>query len=541
MIAHDYPLLIKNLLLTPLRQPTRHQIVYRDVSRYDYATFGQRIARLGSALVGLGVKPGDTIAVMDWDTPRYLECFFAIPMLGAVLQTVNVRLSAEQIRYTIDHAEASVILCNADFLPLLKAIRADLPRVEKLVCLSDTGAVPPEVAWDGEYEQLLAGGDPGYVFPDFDENTRATTFYTTGTTGLPKGVHFSHRQIVLHTLAVLYALQLRPGDVYMPITPMFHVHAWGVPYAATCAGLQQVYPGRYLPETLVKLVVDEKVTLSHCVPTILQMILGTPGAQGRDFKGWRVIIGGSALPRALCQQAIERGIDVFAGYGMSETCPVLSVSHVQPELAGDPVSEVPVRVKAGLPIPLVDLRIVDSEMRDLPHDGVASGEIVVRAPWLTQSYVKDEQASEALWADGYLHTQDIGTIDTHGYVHITDRMKDVIKTGGEWVSSLQLEDLIARHAQVAEVAVIGVPDAKWGERPAAIVVPRPGSSIDPDDIKAHVRQFASSGEISRFAVPERITVVGQLDKTSVGKLDKKTLRQKFGAAYAPSRAPEPPR
>jgi fatty-acyl-CoA synthase len=530
MSAYDYPLLIKNLLLVPLRQPTNNQILYRDVSRYDYATLGQRVARLGSALTGLGVKPGDTVAVMDWDTPRYLECFFAIPMLGAVLQTVNVRLSPEQVRYTIDHAEASVVLCNVEFLPLLGSIRAQLPRLRKLVCMTDGGAMPTDGPWDGEYEQLLAGGDPGHEFPDFDENTRATTFYTTGTTGLPKGVYFSHRQLVLHTLAVLYAMQIKPSDVYMPITPMFHVHAWGVPYAATAIGLKQVYPGRYLPDVLVKLLFGEKVTFSHCVPTILQMILNCPGAQGRDFGGWRVVIGGGAFPRALCLQALERGIDVFGGYGMSETGPVLSVARVQPELCGEPATEVQYRVKAGLPAPLVDLRIVDPDMRDVPHDGVASGEVVARAPWLTRGYHKDERASVALWAGDYLHTQDIGTVDAHGYLLITDRIKDVIKTGGEWVSSLQLEDILSHHVSVAEAAVIGVPDPKWGERPMAIIVPRPGSVPDPQELKAHVLQYAARGEISKYAVPETFVMVESLDKTSVGKLDKKSLRQKYGAA-----------
>ena len=528
MSVHDYPLLIKNLLLVPTRQPSQNQILYRDVSRYDYAAFGQRVARLGSALSRLGVKPGDTVAVMDWDTPRYLECFFAIPMLGAVLQTVNIRLSPEQIRYTIDHAGASVVLCNAEFLPVLTQIRAQLPGVTKLVCLSDTGAVPADLPWDGEYEALLAAGDPGHEFPDFDENTRATTFYTTGTTGNPKGVYFSHRQLVLHTLAILYAMQLGPRDVYMPITPMFHVHAWGVPYAVTAAGLKQVYPGRYVPDLLVDLVVREKVTFSHCVPTILQMILACPTAQGRDFDGWRVIIGGSALPRALCQAALERGIDVFGGYGMSETCPVLSCARVKPELAGDRATEVHYRVKAGLPIPLVDLRIVDPEMRDVPHDGVASGEVVVRAPWLTAGYHEDERASAALWEGGYLHTQDIGTIDPHGYLLITDRIKDVIKTGGEWVSSLQLEDLISQHPGVAEVAVIGVPDPKWGERPRAIVVPRKGAALDPADLRAHLGAFVGGGEISKYAVPEEFVIVESLEKTSVGKLDKRSMRQKYG-------------
>jgi fatty-acyl-CoA synthase len=529
MTAHDYPLLIKNLLLVPLRQAVHTEIAYRDVSRYDYATFGQRIARLGSALVGIGVKPGDTVAIMEWDTPRYLECFFAVPMIGAVLQTVNVRLSAAQIRYTLDHSGASALLCNIDFVSLLAPIRAELPGLKRLVYLTDTGVMPANDRSDLEYERLLASGDPGHAFPDFDENTRATTFYTTGTTGVPKGVYFSHRQIVLHTLAALYALQLRPTDVYMPITPMFHVHAWGLPYAATAAGLKQVYPGRYLPDVLVNLVVSEKVTFSHCVPTILQMILASPAAEGRDFKGWRMIIGGSAFPRALCLQALARGIDVFGGYGMSETCPILTIARILPELVGDPVSEVSYRVKAGLPIPLVDIRVVDADGRDLPHDGVASGEVVVRAPWLTPGYHRDERATEALWAGGWLHTQDIGTIDPHDYLLITDRLKDVIKTGGEWVSSLQLEDIIGCHTSVSEVAVIGVLDAKWGERPLAIVVPRPGPH-DARVLKAHVLESVARGEISKFAVPETIVFVKELEKTTVGKHDKRAMRQKYGGA-----------
>lgn len=535
MGAHDYPLLIKSLLLVPLRQTARTEILNRDLSRYDYATFGQRVARLGSALLRLGVQPGDTVAIMEWDTPRYLECFFAVPMIGAVLQTVNVRLSAQQIRYTLDHSGASALLCNVDFMPLLAPIRAELPGLKRLVYLTDSESAPSGPGWDAGYEQLLAGGDPGHDFPDFDEGTRATTFYTTGTTGLPKGVYFSHRQIVLHTLAVLYAMQLRPTDVYMPITPMFHVHAWGVPYAATAAGLKQVYPGRYLPDVLVNLVTTEKVTFSHCVPTILRMILDCPAAKDRDFKGWRVVIGGSAFPRALCLQALERGIDVFGGYGMSETCPVLSVARILPELAGDGAAEVGYRVKAGLPIPLVDLRIRDTDGRDLLHDGVASGEVVVRAPWLTQGYHRDERATEALWAGGWLHTQDIGTIDPHEYLLVTDRLKDVIKTGGEWVSSLQLEDIISGHAGVAEVAVIGVFDAKWGERPMALVVPRPGTPGDASDIVAHVQRSVVRGEISKFAVPETILFVAQLEKTSVGKHDKKAMRKKYGTAD-PARA-----
>ena len=401
--------------------------------------------------------------------------------------------------------------------------------MKRLVCLTDTGAVPNDLPWDGEYEKLLAGGDPGHEFPDFDENTRATTFYTTGTTGNPKGVYFTHRQLVLHAISLYYPLQIKPTDVYMPITPMFHVHAWGFPYAATAAGLQQIYPGRYLPDVLVNLVFSEKVTISHCVPTILQMVMNSPAAQGKDFGGWRVVIGGSALPKALCLAALERGMDVIGGYGMSETGPVLAVARLQPELCGDAASEVQYRAKAGLPIPLVDLRIVDPNMNDVAHDGVASGEVVVRAPWLTAGYHKDDRASENLWSGGYLHTQDIGTIDPRGYLLITDRIKDVIKTGGEWVSSLQLEDILCHHGCVAEAAVIAVPDAKWGERPVAIVVPRPGSTPDAAELRTHVAEYATRGEISRYAIPETFVMVEALDKTSVGKVDKKLLRQKYGA------------
>jgi fatty-acyl-CoA synthase len=296
--------------------------------------------------------------------------------------------------------------------------------------------------------------------------------------------------------------------------------------------LQQIYPGRYAPDVLVKLLKTEKVTVSHCVPTVLQMILSSPAARDHDFKGWRVIIGASALSKALCQEAMSRGIDVNVAYGMSETCPVLSISRVQPELVKKPEDEIYYRTKAGLPPPLVDLRIVDGQMREVPHDGVSAGEIVARAPWLARGYHKNEPATEELWAGGYLHTQDIGTIDGNGYLMITDRIKDVIKTGGEWVSSLELEDIIGQHPRVAEVAVIGVEDAKWGERPLAIVLLREGVQPEPADIKAHIMQHVMRGAIPKYAVPETILFVESIDKTSVGKLDKKALRQKYGTQPA---------
>jgi fatty-acyl-CoA synthase len=400
----------------------------------------------------------------------------------------------------------------------------------------ETAPVSTPLHVDGEYEALLDPEPTDFEFPDFDENSRATTFYTTGTTGaLPKGVAFSHRQIVLHTLALLSALGTGPGngrlsraDVYMPITPMFHVHAWGMPYAATALGIKQVYPGRYEPELLAHLIQAEQVTFSHGVPTLLHMLVNSEAGRAIDLSQLKMIVGGSALPLGLASAALERGIDVLGGYGMSETCPVLTVAHLTPELLEASTDEqLAERITAGRPIPLVNLRTVDANMQDVAHDGIAAGEVVVRAPWLTQAYVGDPSSSEALWRDGYLHTGDVGTIDQRGYLRITDRIKDVIKSGGEWISSLQLESILSQHPAVSEAAVVGIPDPRWGERPLAIIVLKNGATPDEEDIRAHVREFAERGIISRWAVPGPVRFVGALDKTSVGKIDKKQLRARY--------------
>jgi fatty-acyl-CoA synthase len=538
--AYAYPLLIKHLLRDPLRYTPTQEIVYADYQRLSYQGLAERINRLAAGLASLGVKPGQTVAVMDWDSHRYLECYFAVPMMGAVLHMVNIRLSPEQILYTINHAEDDLILVNSEFLPLLEQIADRIEAGKQLVLLNDTTQRPTttlDIA--AEYEALLAASEPDYPFPDFGEDTRATTFYTTGTTGLPKGVYFSHRQLVLHTLATRAALAgsgqgcFNSNDVYMPITPMFHVHAWGIPYAATSLGVKQVYPGRYLPDTLVRLIRQEGVTFSHCVPTILQMLLSSPEANATDFSRWKVIIGGSAMPQALAQQALDLGIDAFTGYGMSETCPLLTLARLKPTIQEwEAKRQLEMRCKAGLPLPLVELRVVDSDLNDLPHDGLAQGEVVVRAPWLTQGYLKDPQKSEELWQGGYLHTGDIGTIDAEGYLKITDRIKDVIKTGGEWISSLDLEDLLLRHPAVTKAAVIGIPDAKWGERPLALVVAKPDQPVDEAALRSFLRDYANRGIISKYGIPEQIIFVDTIATTSVGKLDKKKLREQ----YAPLRA-----
>jgi fatty-acyl-CoA synthase len=536
--AYRYPLLVRHLLHAPLATSAGEEIVYRDQLRCTYADFRQRLGRLAGVLASHGVEAGTTVAVMDWDSHRYLECFFAIPMMGAILQTVNVRLTPDQIAYTLRHAGAEVILVHRDFVPMLREMRGHLPAVRAVLLIGDGLPDPDIPEWAlGEYENLLRESSAGYDFADFDENAVATTFYTTGTTGDPKGVCFTHRQLVLHTLAVMAACgspahgqAFRRGDVYMPLTPMFHVHAWGNPFVATALGVKQVYPGRYVPEEILALRRREGVTYSHCVPTILRMLLAAADAGDTDLRGWKMCIGGSALPAGLAREALAHGIDIYAGYGMSETGPVMTVTRLDaPPGTQTEARDIERRCRTGVPVPLVELKIVDTEGRSLPHDDCATGEIVVRAPWLTQCYVGNPTATEELWRGGYLHTQDVARIDAHGYVQITDRIKDVIKTGGEWLSSLEIEDLVSRHPDVAEVAVIAVRDDRWGERPHVIVVARPGcgGALMPQSIRDWIANAVQAGSLPRYAVPERVTITDALPRTSVGKLNKRALRDLY--------------
>lgn len=524
--VQDYPLLVKQLLHSSLQIRAGQEIVYPGVMRYTYAGFNLRLQRLANALVGLGLGPGSVVAVMDWDSHRYFECFFAVPMLGATLHTVNVRLSPDQIVYTINHAEDDAILVHRDFVPLLAGVMDRITRPVRLILLDDApGPIPAELPFAGEYEALLAAAAPVFAFPDFDERTRATLFYTTGTTGNPKGVSFTHRQIVLHTLGGAAIGVMGRNDVYMPVTPLFHVHAWGMPYIATMLGVKQVYPGRYIPARLLQLIGEHGVTFTHCVPTILAMLLAAPEAAAADLSRWRVLIGGSALPRGLAQAALDRGIDVMSGYGMSETCPLLTTSDAARIAPGGDVER---RTATGVAAPLVALRVVDPEMNDRPAG--TPGEVVVRAPWLTAGYLKNPEGTAALWHGGWLHTGDVGYLEPDGTLHITDRIKDVIKSGGEWISSLDLENIASVVPGVAEVAAIGLPDAKWGERPCLVIAPKPG--IAPETVEAGVRaavaQAVAAGHLSQWAHPDRVEFVEALPKTSVGKLDKKVMRARYG-------------
>ncbi len=537
--CYKYQLILKHLLETPLFFAPDQQIIYRDKVRLTYRMFNERIHRLANALKLLGVKTGDTVCVFDYDSHRYLECFFAIPMMGAVLHTQNWRLSPEQILYTMNHAEDDVVLIHADFLPCLEAIKDKLTTVKKVVLITDDDQRPvTKINIDIEYEEMLRGASRNYDFPDLDEYTRATTFYTTGTTGAPKGVYFSHRQLVLHTQAVLIGLgayesvaRLRSNDVYMPITPMFHVHAWGIPYVATLMGVKQVYPGKYEPEMLMKLILTEKVTFSHCVPTILHMLVSSPAVKKLDLSKWKVIIGGSRLPKGLAKATMDLGIQVFSGYGMSETCPVISLATLKPHMLDwNKENQIDKLIMTGLPIPLVYAKIVDHSGKEVPHNGESTGELILRAPWLTETYFNDPERTKDLWKGGWLYTGDVANIDPAGYIQITDRTKDVIKTGGEWISSLELENLISQHEAVSEAAAIGIPDDKWGERPLLLVVLRPEykDKVGNEDLQKFMANFAKEGKIPKYGVPDRYLIVDGIPKTSVGKINKIQLRKLYG-------------
>ena len=536
--AYRFPLTIGHLLDNAVAISAGREIVYRDQLRYDYRTFRERVGRLASVLESAGTQEGTTVAVMDWDSHRYLECYFAIPMMGAVLFTVNVRLAPAQIAYTLDHSRAEILVVHHDFLPIIESIRTQLPHIQAVIAIADGADIALPAFACGEYEALGATADPGFEFRDFDENALATTFYTTGTTGNPKGVCFSHRQIVLHTLAakgpfgVTEDGGLGHGDVYMPLTPMFHAHAWGMPYVATLLGLKQVYPGRYEPDFILDLKEKEGVTFSHCVPTILRMLLSAAVQREINLSPWLLKIGGSALTPELCREGMRKGMRLISGYGMSETAPIVAAARWR-SLDDDEDAQVASMTASGVPIPLVSARLVDSDMNPVPADGRSQGELVLRAPWLTPCYVGDEMASKALWRGGWLHTQDVATIDPDGTIIIRDRLKDVIKSGGEWLSSLDLESLIAAADGVSEVAVIAVPDARWGERPIAIVTGNGVVSPTLESCNAHIATAIAQGRASRFALLDRLEVIGTLPRTSVGKVDKKALRARYAIDGTP--------
>ncbi len=546
MSYYDYDLQIKNILEYPVYRAPEKEIIYRDQVRYTYADLYERVQRLSNALEEIGVEEGDTIAVLDWDSHRYLETYFAIPSMGCTLHMVNVRYSEENMIYTMNHAEDDYVLVYEEFLPMMEEYSDELETVEKYIVLKDSEEMPETDLTDLEYEDLLSSASPEYEFPDLDEDTRATLFYTTGTTGKPKGVWFSHRKILLHLLSTsLMSNWARPDrrfsteDVYMPLTPMFHVHAWGMPYLATFLGMKQVYPGKYEGEMLIKLIREEDVTISHMVPTILRRLVEGISELNplkrflirilKPFSDLRVIIGGSRLPKGLAKEASEKmGLNVWAGYGLSETGPVLSIAQQKEEIwDADEEERREIDVCTGLPAPFADVKVIDNEGNEVKHNGKDQGEVVARAPWLTEEYYKDPEKTEKLWEDDWLHTRDVAVVDEEGYLQIVDRLDDLIKSGGEWIGSTDIEDVLSIHDGVKDCAVIGVPDEEWGERPMAFIVPHEGKELSEQEIIEHMEEHVEQGKIVKYAIPDRVEFMEELPKTSVGKTDKKVLRDQY--------------
>lgn len=525
----DYQLTIDTILETGATTFPNREIVYRDIRRYTFASFAESVKRLLTGFKkDLKIKQGERIGVIDWDTDVYLHSYYAVPMSGAVLHTVNIRYPPELILKTILQAEDKYLIVRDEFLPLIEKAANLFPAGIKLIVYSDSkekvkSNLPVINFWD-----LIDSNEPSEP-EGLNENMMATLFFTSGTTGEPKGVWFTHRKLVLHTFGVSLVgtrppLSLTPDDVYMILVPMFHVHAWGFPYVFMLSGAKYVLPGRYDYGFILKLMERENVTFSAMVPTILYLIISHPDAPKylHVFKKWKVVIGGSALPEGLARKAEELGITVLSGYGLSETCPVITIAHYNSLIEKESEEKkFRVRLAAGAPLPLVKIRIMDPITGNEKKKGEI-GEIVVRAPWLTQEYYKDPEKTNALWKGGWLHTGDLGYIDEYGYVHVVDREKDAIKSGGEFIPSLLLEDVISLHPKVAQVAIVGMKDEKWGERPVAFIVPK--GEVKEEELREFLLDMANKGKIQKWWIPDKFIFIDKMPITSTNKIDKKTLR-----------------
>ena len=502
-----------------------------ETSRQTYGTTGARAAKLANALRSLGVDGDQRVATLMWNNAAHLEAYLAIPSMGAVLHTLNLRLDPHVIGYIADHAEDDVVIVDATLVPLLIQVLPHAPAIRHvIVANAGNGAAvapPAELVALGRpvhsYEDLLAGQPGTFDWPDVDERSAAAMCYTSGTTGHPKGVVYSHRSMHLHSMAVCMGgvFGLSDADRVLPVVPMFHANAWGLPYAALLAGASLIMPDRFLqPEPLVRLIEAERPTVAGAVPTIWNGLLQHVRANGGDLSSLRLVpCGGSAVPHAL-QEAYEKelGVQILQAWGMTETSPLGSVAHPP---AGLPEQEAwQYRDTAGRLMCQVEHRLIGDGGDELPQDGKAVGEIEVRGPWITGAYYKDDDPAK--FRDGWLRTGDVGTIDPLGYVTLTDRAKDVIKSGGEWISSMELENILMGHPAVSEAAVIGVADEKWGERPLAAVVPAEGAAVTAADLRAFLAE-----RIPRWQVPERWAFIAEVPKTSVGKFAKTRMRDAY--------------
>jgi fatty-acyl-CoA synthase len=489
----------------------------------SFAEVAERADRLAAALARLGIRPGDRVGTFAWNTQEHMEAYLAVPSMGAVLHTLNIRLFPEQLAWIVNHAEDRVVLVDASLIPLLARVASELKTVERFIVVGDGDAAPLGRA-TCRYEDLLAAEKPGFAWPELDERAAAAMCYTSGTTGNPKGVVYTHRSTFLHSFATCagFAWALSEHDRVLLIVPMFHANAWGLPYAAWMAGADVIMPNRFLQaEPLCRLIRAERPTFSGAVPTIWADILRHAESNPVDLSSFRAVAcGGSAVPRSLMERFEERhGVRIIQAWGMTETSPIAAIAFAPTGCA--PGEEMTWRAKTGRIVPGVELRLKDDAGRELPWDGASAGEIQVRGPWITGSYYRDPAPDK--FDEGWLRTGDVGTVDARGFIQITDRAKDVIKSGGEWISSVELENEIMGHPDVLEAAVIGVPDERWQERPLACVVLKPGARANADALQAYLGE-----RVARWWVPERWAFITEVPKTSVGKFDKKVLRARHG-------------
>jgi acyl-CoA synthetase (AMP-forming)/AMP-acid ligase II len=500
--------------------------------RTTYGAWAERTRRLGTVLDQLEISADGRVATFAWNTARHLELYFAAPCTGRILHTLNIRLFADQLVYIANHAEDEVIFVDRSLLPVLWPHIDDCKAVHHVVVMDDTegkaevAPIPadPRIV---DYEELLAGAAPHPFEVVTDENQAASMCYTSGTTGDPKGVVYSHRSMVLHSIGAALAdlMSVREADVILPVVPMFHANAWGLCQAAVMAGSDLVLPGADLsPPAIVDLIVGEEVTVAAGVPTIWMGAM--PLLAGKPHRLRQVICGGSAVPRALSEAyRREVGLPILQAWGMTETSPLATVSRVRSErLAKGNEDEIAdVRAMQGLPAPLVDLRIVEPDTGEvLPWDGTTSGEVQVRGPWIAARYYNDPRGDSSFTKDGWLRTGDVAVVTPDGYVKLVDRTKDLIKSGGEWISSVELENHLMAHPAVAEAAVIAIPSERWMERPMACVVVKPGETLTREDVITWLQP-----RVARWWLPDEIEFVDEVPKTSVGKFSKKTLRDRF--------------
>jgi fatty-acyl-CoA synthase len=520
----DFPLTITHLLRHGAAVHRRSQVMTFDGQQVRAASFADvngRIERLAAALERLGVEPGDRVATLMWNTQEHLEAYFAVPCMGAVLHTLNLRMPESQLAHIINAASDRVIIAHQSALPVLAKAADHIKDVERVVVVADAPAGEANDAFGGavDYEEVVGAERPGYSWPQLDELDAASMCFTSGTTGDPKGVVYSHRSTFLHSFGITTGAvtPITERDRVMVVVPMFHVNAWGYPYAGWAGGADMVMPSRYLQgEPLARLIALTRPTHSAGVPTVWadlrRYVEQHPDA---DISSLRLLTGGgSAVPAHLIESYDQLGIRMLQGWGMTETSPVCAIS--EPPAGVDP-DDVGWRARTGRVIPGVEMRIVTADGDEAPWDGQTVGEIEVRGPWITGSYFDDPAPDK--FHDGWLRTGDVGHLDDYGFLTITDRVKDVIKSGGEWISSVDLENAIMSHPDVLEASVVGVPDDKWGERPLAVVVRRPGSDLEAGQLREWL-----AAKVPNWWVPERWSFVDEVPKTSVGKFDKKAIR-----------------